>query len=235
MTEPNFYAIIPANVRYDTQISSTAKLLYAEISSLTNSKGFCFASNEYFANLYGISIRQVRNLIGKLEERCYITVERETSQRKIFIFEAVTVKKISSEEEKNFLPEGEKNFPHNNTSINNKSNNPPLSPQGEKVSAKKLIAGYTTNSSLREAIVDFAKMRKSIKKPLTERALKMVFKKLDTLAPGDDVLKIKILNRSTFRCWQDLYALDEKQPSSHSDAEPDAEYQERLRRFEDGY
>ena len=48
--KPNFYAILPAFVRYDTELSANAKLLYSEITSLCNEKGFCWATNSYFAN-----------------------------------------------------------------------------------------------------------------------------------------------------------------------------------------
>ena len=52
MTEtPNYYAIIPSNVRY-SDLKPNAKLLYGEITALSNKHGFCFASNKYFANLY---------------------------------------------------------------------------------------------------------------------------------------------------------------------------------------
>ena len=34
--KPSYYAIIPANVRYDKRLTDKAKLLYGEITCLTN-------------------------------------------------------------------------------------------------------------------------------------------------------------------------------------------------------
>jgi hypothetical protein len=51
---PGYYAIIPANVRYDTSLSPSARILYAEITCLCNKKGYCWASNSYFAGLYDV-------------------------------------------------------------------------------------------------------------------------------------------------------------------------------------
>ena len=119
--KPSFYAVIPADVRYDEDLSSTAKLLYAEITALANSKGYCFATNAYFAQLYKLTTRNVANIISQLAKKSYIEVVNGNSKkRKIFIS---TMKKISANGEKNFIVNHEENFIQNNTSINNKNNN----------------------------------------------------------------------------------------------------------------
>lgn len=117
--KPNFYAIIPANVRYDKDLSPNAKLLYGEITSLCNEKGYCWANNRYFMELYDISDRQIRNLLKQLSDKKYITIElTNNTNRKIY---------ITQTPEKNFLPLGkkfpttpEKNFTHNNKKNNKK-------------------------------------------------------------------------------------------------------------------
>ena len=72
---PGYYAVIPADVRYDDRIPANAKLLYGEISALTDMNGFCFAGNGYFAQLYGLSERTITSLIKSLKDNGYILVD----------------------------------------------------------------------------------------------------------------------------------------------------------------
>lgn len=90
--KPNYYAIIPANVRYDTKLSPNEKLFYGEITALTNKEGYCWANNAYFAKLYDVEKRTIRRWLDKLKKLKYIAVEieyvpnsRQIDRRKIWI------------------------------------------------------------------------------------------------------------------------------------------------------
>ena len=67
---------------------------------------------------------------------------------------------------------------------------------------------YTENEELLEALQGFYAMRKAIKKPMTDNAVKLMCKKLDKLSTYDDE-KISILNKSTMSSWTDIYALSD--------------------------
>lgn len=88
---PGYYAVIPADVRYDDQIPPNAKLLYGEISALIGKDGFCYASNAYFMKLFGFSDPTISRLITQLEKAGYIQreIEKDDSgqvkRRKIYL------------------------------------------------------------------------------------------------------------------------------------------------------
>ncbi|MDO6737383.1 helix-turn-helix domain-containing protein [Wenyingzhuangia sp. 2_MG-2023] len=73
---PSYFAILPANIRYDKKVIPSAKLLFAEISALSNLHGFCYCSNNYFMNLYNVSIQTINNWLKNLEDRNYIKRHR---------------------------------------------------------------------------------------------------------------------------------------------------------------
>jgi DNA-binding transcriptional regulator YhcF (GntR family) len=69
----SYYAIIPAEVRY-SKASPNAKLLYGEITALCNEKGYCWASNQYFAELYEVHRNTVSKWVAELESHDFIKV-----------------------------------------------------------------------------------------------------------------------------------------------------------------
>lgn len=82
---PSYYAVIPANVRY-AEIIPNAKLLYGEITALCNKEGFCWASNNYFAKLYGVKLNTVSLWVAQLEKHGFIkSIILNRSERKMYI------------------------------------------------------------------------------------------------------------------------------------------------------
>lgn len=88
---PGYTAILPPRVRYDQQLPGTAKLLYAEVTAMTDVVGYCWATNGYLGRLIGVSKDRAAKLLGMLEERGYVQVEvirndaNAVIERRIFI------------------------------------------------------------------------------------------------------------------------------------------------------
>lgn len=76
----------------------------------------------------------------------------------------------------------------------------------KKESVNSVIAEYTENKDLQDALHDFVDMRTKARKPLTVRAMKLSLNELDKLAV-DDVTKIAIVNQSIVHSWLTFYKL----------------------------
>ena len=81
----NYYAIIPATVRYSKELKANEKLLYGEITSLSNKNGYCYAQNRYFADLYNVSIETVSRWLSHLQELGFIKIEIKRNEKKEII------------------------------------------------------------------------------------------------------------------------------------------------------
>lgn len=105
--QPSYYSILPANVRYDKDLSASEKLLYSEITALCSKTGECWATNKYLANLYGVSDRAVRGWISHLVTKGYLELDMndDGNERKLRL--------PSATQEKKFLPPQDENFRHN--------------------------------------------------------------------------------------------------------------------------
>ena len=127
--KPSFYAILPAHVRYEKRLKPAERLLFAEISALTNKFGYCTASNGYFADLYETRKETVSKWISHLSELGFLRLEmvyegKQIKGRKIWIDEKV----MTPIDEKVMTPIDEK-VKGNNTRLNNtRLNNTPLPP-----------------------------------------------------------------------------------------------------------
>ena len=87
--EPGYYAVIPSRLLEHEKLSAAAKLFYGLISSLCNSSGYCWATNDWFVDRCHVDETTIRRSIAALAKAKFIRVEREvgTSYRRIYLAE----------------------------------------------------------------------------------------------------------------------------------------------------
>lgn len=135
-THRSYFAVIPASVRYDDKLIPSAKLLYGEITALSNERGYCWASNDYFAGLYGVSKTTIKNWLKSLEDNNHIVRKvkykngsKEIESRFISISPPrqenlpTSARKLTDPRQENLPTPRQEICPDNNTSINNTINN----------------------------------------------------------------------------------------------------------------
>jgi DNA-binding transcriptional regulator YhcF (GntR family) len=57
--------------------------MFAEISALSNKEGHCWATNGYFAKIYGVTKETVSRTVNILERAGYVTIEMEYDGKEI--------------------------------------------------------------------------------------------------------------------------------------------------------
>jgi len=120
MENPSYWSVIPAEVRY-SNLKPSAKLLYGEISALANKKGYCFSTNNYFAELYNVTRNTISLWIKDLNQHGFINVEIKYRNKQI-IERRLYITKNNDSITKNDGRGITKNGEDNNTRVNNTSN-----------------------------------------------------------------------------------------------------------------
>jgi hypothetical protein len=125
VSKPENYILIPAEVKNCMELKPIEKLIFGDITCLCNQKGYCWAGNRYFAELYQISKRSVSRYINHLKELNFITAVVERDANKKVIKRTIKIndnpiEKTDSTSGQNFLAPIDRAVQYNNTSNNNK-------------------------------------------------------------------------------------------------------------------
>lgn len=147
MTNPSYFSILTADVRYSKDLTDFEKLLFSEISALSQKHGYCTASNSYFADLYGKAKETVSRSISKMVKLNFLKVVEVRSEKKEVILRKIHVVTAPKNEyypidengntpiDENIKPlltnlsiGIDENVKENNTRINNTRINTPLPP-----------------------------------------------------------------------------------------------------------
>jgi hypothetical protein len=134
------YVHLPSTLVLDKSISADAKILYGILILKSKKTGYCFATNSFFASMFGVKERSIQRYLKQLSQNKYVHVVmgEDNQNRRIFIcaksaeFDALTNNET--------LKEGDKIVDNNNTSKEDIAlgTNVPKAAEVKKVAAKKI-------------------------------------------------------------------------------------------------
>lgn len=214
---------IPKEVWLDERLNALDKVILAEIDSLDSSDKGCWASNKHIAEFCQCTERTVSAAISKLIKCGYIYVQKfDGRQREL----KSRLANSSMQGRKNFYADT-KNLQESNTS-NNTLNN--TKKERKKESSYDDILSTIANEDLRDLYLEYIKMRKMIKAPMTDRALAMLINKVNDLEPHSVENQKKLLEVAIMNNWKSVYPLKDK-ANIKQEAQPSAQADELLKLF----
>ena len=211
------YGNVAKLVMIDKTISVGAKALYSYLCSYAFGKGEAYPTVERIMQELNISENSFRRYRKELEDKGYITIEfkniKGTNRNVYKINNSVEQKK----EPQNLTPSKFGTLPksapskfgtqiikdskeyNNKNIINNKE---------KKEKTERRFTSIYQSEEFKETFNEFIDMRKSIKKPATNKAIEMIIIKLEKV--NNEEQAIKMLERSIINNWQDVYEIQER-------------------------
>ena len=199
-------------INYEGLKANSKILLLVLMTHRNREKGYAYPSQSTLIKKTGLSKNTLLKCLDELEKEGYIKRFKEKGENNKYHIDinfinskvGTSIKNDTSSSIKNDTG-GSINF--NTLKVRDISNK--KEKENKKSNIDKIIEAYTKNDLLVEAIRDFIKMRSTIKKPLTDRALKGILNKLDTFA-SNDLDKVEILENSIMNCWPGVFELKNK-------------------------
>ena len=223
---PGYWTVIPAAVRYDRALPPNAKLLYGEVAALSDKRGYCYAQNSYFAELFGLSDRSVSRLLAALVERGYLRMEvvrdpgtREVLERRMFALCTDRGRERPSPDRDDAAPpDGDDATPPDRSGgeIDTRSDHiSPLPPKRGRRAKREwdgavqaLLAEYAAgDAELAQALDDLMEVRRARKAVNTARAVATLLDQLDRLGGGSRERKLQIVRQSVANSWKSVFPI----------------------------
>lgn len=212
MEQPNYYAIIPANIRYDKRLTPNAKLLYAEITALTNMNGKCFATNDYFAKLYGVSKVSISKWIKNLVDFGYIESEiiykdgsKEIDNRYIRIVYDPIKEKLNTPIKEKLMDNNNLTDSNNNLTDSNIYKKDFADFCDIKKESNDILE--SVNPEMKPIIEKWLQYKKERKESYKHTGLKACIDKLIKISNNDSFIAEQIVDESISNNWSGLFPL----------------------------
>lgn len=241
------YTCIDNHVFRDNSLSMKAKGLLAQIYSLPDDWEY---SVKGLTSLFSDGKDAVNSALQELIDHGYIIRTQRINKSGKFdgyeydIYETPQTEKAEkpiTENPSTDNPITEKSTQLNTKEENTKKENTELKEESKKTLSFDAILDSVPvirdNPSLRDTFIEYIKMRKLIKHPLTDRALQLNINEAYKLSKGDPVIMQKLVEQSISRSYRGIFPLDEekKKPMSTPQAQNDGLNEFGRMLIEEGY
>lgn len=216
MTEKN-YLTIQGFMRTKLNLKGNELLVYALIYGFSqDGKTWFTGSANYIAEWVGITRQNVMAILKRLVEK-----ELIIKQDKVVNGVKLVDYKVNTEMYENNTPCKETLHPCNET-LHQNINDTYIKETVSKDTVKKktsydsILDKRGITGKKRDAVLEYIKMRKFIKKPMTEHALELALNNLDKLANSEEE-QIAILEQSISNSWQGLFPLKKTESTGNNE------------------
>lgn len=192
----------------------------------------------------------VMNALNELEKLGYLKRTKTVDDKGRFtgydydIYEHPYSENPYSENPNTEKPNTEKPYTENQPQLNTKESNTDSSStessntqdkKKERTTSYDDILAAVENDDLKDLFREYIKMRKMIKAPMTDRALKMLIAKVKDLEPLSIERQKKLLETAILNNWKSVYPLRDGKNQQQGQQQEETEYQRQRRLNEDDW
>ena len=163
-----------------------------------NGEIYFYATQEKISEMLRVTKKTILTSFKKLIETGLLETEKDKGNiNRYFLKKIEKCKNYSSVK---ITPQKCKNYTTSSVKI---------TPNKEEIKKNNIIIkNIYISERFKQAFSDFLEMRKSIKKPATDKAIEMIIIKLEKV--NNEEQAIKMLERSIINNWQDVYEIQER-------------------------
>ena len=201
---------IPKDVWLDSRLNALEKVILTEIDSLDMGENGCYASNKYISEFCQCSESKVSTAISKLIKLGYLYVHSFDGRKRVLKSCLLNFKR---QDMKNCKSDYE-TLKYNNIANNTDNNSIKESKQESKKESKKgsfylIISEYARgDQEVEELLGEWLKVRKAKRAAMTDKAIELNLKKLDSLAMESNMSVPDYLREVICRGWQAFYPIN---------------------------
>lgn len=175
-----------------------------------NGEIYFYATQEKISEMLRVTKKTILTSFKKLIETGLLETEKDKGNiNRYFLKKIEKCKNYSSVK---ITPQKCKNYTTSSVKI---------TPNKEEIKKNNIIIkNIYISERFKQAFSDFLEMRKSIKKPATNKAIEMIIIKLEKV--NNEEQAIKMLERSIINNWQDVYEIKERGKNGSKNYKPNS-------------